>query len=188
MLVAAAAIALLSSANSGLPTMNGSSATTPNQIAPKDDQSDHICITVRRVRERIAIGRGVKKMDITLGGGVCESPLLGISDLALDYATRDGMGDAVEAADCLAYRDQITKLFLSPQHRSRPIGEVRVGPFQIAGLSKFFDLQSASGRKWAARWIRETLVAVQPCWNNFRQDQTQYVVGDLYSTLGVRPR
>jgi len=184
MLAALAAIALLAATDSGEPPRSAPSSTSSDPTSP----GEQICISVRRVREKITVGRGSKKMEITLGGGVCESPLLGISDLTLDYAARDGMGDAVEAADCPAYRDQITKLFLSSQHRSRAIGAVRAGPFQIAGMSKFFDLQSVNGRKWAAQWIRETLVAVRPCWNNFRQDQTLYVVGDLYPALGAKPR
>jgi hypothetical protein len=184
MLAALAAIALLSATGPGEPPGSAPSPTSSDLTPP----GEQICMTVRRVREKIMVGRGSKKIEITLGGGVCESPLLGISDLTLNYAARDGVGDVVEAADCPAYRDQITKLFLSSQHRSRGIGEVHAGPFQIAGMSKFFDLQSVNGRKWAAQWIRDTLVAVRPCWNNFRQDQTLYVVGDLYPALGAKPR
>ena len=179
------ALAILAGSTSVAQSQTAPPQSTTNTPAVLDDH-DQICVTVRRVYETFTVQRGPKKMELTLGGGVCGPTANRITDLSLGYATREGMGDFVEAETCPAYRDQITQQWLSPQPYTRSLsGSVKAGPFVIAGRSTLFDLQSSRGRRAAAKWIRETLIAVRPCWDNFRQDQTHYVVDDLYRALDL---
>ena len=63
-----------------------------------------------------------------------------------------------------------------------------VGRYEIIDNVRLFDLANAKGRRETVEWIRDTLTAVQPCWNNFSEDRTRYVVDRLYTELDLPVR
>lgn len=180
-LIAVAVLLIIVSAPASAQTVNSQSASSSDQVAPDEGT---ICVSSRVLYERISIGRGPTKIEVSLGGGACEPPGSGISDLAAKFAARNSMGDYVEADSCPIYRDRIARLWLARKHN--PHGRriaVRAGQFFITDRKDLFELKSANGKKAAAQWIRRTLAAVRPCWNNFRDDHTRYVVDSLYASL-----
>jgi hypothetical protein len=164
-------------------------AQTANTPLPADDDAEpktgRNCIAIALIRERVSVGRGRNKIELTLFGGACEPPGSGISALSASFATEDSNNDTVLADTCPAYRSQIDKLWSGREHlrRSSNVRPVQAGPFLIADQSDLFELQNENGRRAAARWIRQTLSAIRPCWNNFRSDQTRSVVDRLYGML-----
>lgn len=152
---------------------------------------NQICIAARRTVQTISIGRGRNRIEVSLGGGACEPPGSGISDLWARFPADDSKLDAVLAKTCPAFQIEVSKLWSARPRRTRllhPVNDVRVGPFVVAGRTDLFDLESARGRRAAAQWIRRMLAEVQPCWNNFREDRTREVVQRLYATLTMSPR
>lgn len=190
MLIGLAALSILVSPAVGAQTTKPPPTATA-QAVPDEGQSSDICAGARLLREKITVARGPRKMEILLGVGTCETGGSEISDMSVGYATDDSMADYVEAESCPAYRLQIAKLWSARKHNPhdfRTITNVRVGPFAILDWSDLFELRSSKGRVAAARWIHQTLALVRPCWNNFRDDHTRYVVGRLYTTLSMRRR
>ena len=180
-LTAVSVLLAFAGASASAQTANSRSASPSDRVAPDEGM---ICVMSRRVYERISIGRGPKKIEVSLGGGACEAAGSGISDLAAKFAARDSMGDVVEADSCPIYRDRIARLWLARKHNphSRRIS-VRAGQFVITDRKDLFELKSVNGKKAAAQWIRQTLAEVRPCLNNFRDDHTRYVIDSLYASL-----
>jgi hypothetical protein len=150
---------------------------SPIQVAPDDDAD---CIAIGYIYEKILVGRGRNRIEIDIGGGACGPKFSDLSATSAD----GGNSDIVDLGSCPAYGHQIAKLTsVRPAHRSHLVSRGHAGPFFINDSQKLFDLESAEGRMAAAQWISQTLVAVRPCWNNFRDDQTRYVVDNLYPMI-----
>jgi len=150
------------------------------------------CIAIGYIRDKIIVGRGREKFEIDLDGGACEASPSGISGLTVHIAMDDvGGDDAIEAESCPAYETQINKLWSARQHSAWSRGfsrrGIRTGPFVIFNGNNLFELKSAHGRKEAMQWVYETLAALRPCWNNFRDDHTRHVVDRLYAALAMKP-
>lgn len=160
----------------------------PSNQATSPPFADEICISSRIPREKIMVGQGPQKIELTLGGGHCEPPGSHISDLIATFPGNDHLGDVVKAHNCPAFKERIDGLWSRknshiPGNHSKL--EVQAGSFSIQDTSDLFELTSNKGRAAAARWIREMLFAVRPCWNSIRNDRTWEVVNDLYKTLGT---
>lgn len=169
----------------GNPTVPEPVVRNSSRVEP-DEQ---VCVTIRHVRERITLGRGRAKIEITLGGGACEPPGSGISDLVAGRSRSVDAMDVVEASNCPAFQKQIDSLWARRQHY-RPVyrgaGTVSVGALTFQGTSGLFELRSNRGRLAAAQWLRQTLTLVEPCWNTIRDDRTRHVVPGLYRMLGIK--
>ncbi|MEO7690440.1 MAG: hypothetical protein ABIS51_14245 [Sphingomonas sp.] len=188
-LTAVAALSILADSAAGAQTTNTPPPPVPDHTAPDNGELPDICVADLRINAKIIVGRGRKKIRIQVDSGTCGEPQFSI--LTAAYATDSSKMDAIESENCRAYRTQIHQLPLArdrKSHGAATIKAVRAGPFTITDNSHLFELRSANGQKAAARWIRQTLVAVRPCWNNFRQDHTREVVNDLYRTLPMKPR
>jgi hypothetical protein len=73
--------------------------------------------------------------------------------------------------------------------RNRLSPAVEVGPFSITDRAGYFELQSPSGRRAAARWVRQMLAAVRPCWKwDAVDDDAPRFVHRLYAEIAVKPR
>jgi hypothetical protein len=182
-LVAMAALALVVDGGARAQTTVATQPTVSHPAAPDQVEVGQVCIAIREIHEEILVGRRGKGIEIELGGGACEPPGSGISDISVGFATPGGMEDF---AECPAFQTRITKLWAARPHTRRGYGTipiVRAGPFTVTDSSDLFQLQSPEGRRAAARWINQTLAAVRPCWNKVRQDQTHYVADLLDSDL-----
>jgi hypothetical protein len=182
-LAAVAALAIFANGEAKARTTNAPPATASDQAESNQAEVGQVCIAILEIHEQILVGRRGKGITIKLGGGACEPPGSGISDLIVGFATPGGMEDF---AECPAFQTRINKLWAGRPHTRRPYGSihaVRAGPFTITDSSDLFQLQSPDGRQAAARWISQTLTAVRPCWNKVRQDQSHPVVDLLYSDL-----
>ena len=185
-LVAVAALVIFADREANAQTTNATTPTASDHSAPDPLAIGQVCITIRELHETITVGRGGKGIDIELGGGACERPGSRISDLSAGFSTNGGMEDIVEGENCPAFQTRIDKLWAARAHVQHGYGTitgVRAGPFTITDASDLFQLQSPEGRRAAARWIMQTLVAVRPCWDTIREDRTHYVVDLLYSDL-----
>lgn len=162
------------------------STIAPDHTAAGHAEIDHVCVSIRLLREHILVGRRGEGIELDLGGGACEPPGSGISDMSAAFAPSKDIGDAIEAESCPEFQARIARLWASRQHTrhgSDAESGVRAGPFTITDSSDLFELQSPEGRQAAAEWISQTLSAVRPCWDNFRQDHTHHVVDLLYGDL-----
>jgi hypothetical protein len=171
-------------------TVRAADPQPPVIEAAPPDASDQLCISARFTHQTIMLVRGRQRIELSLGGGACEPPGSGISDLMIRFPTSDSPSDVVLARTCPAFQAQITKLWASRRHARSPrqIRAVRVGPFVFSGRSDLFEVGTASGQSAAVRWVRQTLRDVRPCWNNFRQDRTLDAVDRLYAAPPIRPR
>jgi hypothetical protein len=149
-------------------------------------------MAVRRILSEIVVRPiGSKSIKLEIGGGENFCNAEGWDwDLSATSANLQ-VADFVEADTCPAYKNQIAKLH--PAHpptarQSNVLGSVRADRFVITDRHDLFNLHSRMGRRAAARWMLETLVAVRPCWDNFRDDHTRYVVDRLYADVGISAR
>lgn len=172
---------------SGMAQASTSSATT-NPVQESPELLGQICVSVANPHGTIALGQGDEQIDITLIGGACEPPGSGISMLWVRYPAGPSRLDVVTVKDCPKYQIKIDELWSAKPHHERTRNansKVRVGSFWFSDPRDLFNLRNVEGRRAAAKWVRETLVAVGACWNTIREDQTLYVVDDLYRRLSL---
>lgn len=171
-------------------TAKAADGQPPTIEAAPSDADDQICISARFTHQTIMLGRGRQQVELSLGGGACEPPGSGISDLVVRLPADNSPSDVVLARTCPAFQAQITKLWAARRHSRSPrqFRAVPAGPFLFSGRSDLFGLGNQSRRSEAVRWVRQTLADVRPCWNNFRQDQTLFVVDRLYASPAIRLR
>ena len=162
------------------------SPPAPVPVMPSAEGDEVICLSSRHQVESITFGHGPKRIEITLGGGTCEPPGLGISDLWVRYPAEDQKLDVVSTRDCPALRQQVAILRLvEAQRLYGKTRNIRAGLFVIDGGSGLFELRRKSGRVKAVHWVRQTLAAVRPCWNTVRNDRSRAVVDSLYRGLAM---
>jgi len=64
---------------------------------------------------------------------------------------------------------------------------VQVGPFSFTNWAGYFELESPKGRSAAEQWVRQTLIAVRPCWDTSDDDDARHLVDRLYADLALKP-
>lgn len=171
--------------------LNAQPFDSPQSAPEIANPPEQTCVSIRRRHQTIMVGQGKSRIEVSLGGGACEPPGSGISDLWARFPTDDSELDAVIAKSCPAYQTQINQLWLNRRHQvdpAKPYRDARAGSFVISGRNDLFDLESSEGRRSARHWIRQTLEEVRPCWNNFRDDRTRHVVDRLYRMLAMSAR
>lgn len=162
-------------------------STTPSQDEPEEE----VCVSIFRVREKITLGRGRKKIEILFGGGGCEPPGSGISGLWVSRSGPSSLPDLVGADTCPVFRKQVDMLWARKIHHQsaqQSGGRIEIGSLSFQRNSALFDLKSNSGRLAAVRWLRRTLFLVEPCWNRGRDDRSRHVVPSLYRMLNIKHR
>jgi hypothetical protein len=63
---------------------------------------------------------------------------------------------------------------------------VRIGRFTFRNWRRQFRLDSQSERRWAVRWVRQTLEVVEPCWNLMREDRSHNVADRLRLAISAK--
>jgi len=183
-LTAIAAICAFAATAASVQAQTGSPLPLQGLKAPETE-----CVAIAVPHGTIAVGRGVRRIEIRLIGGACEPPGSGISALFAIYPAADNSPlDVVSSRDCPSYQAKIDELWSAkPYHvRSRStLANIQVGPFAIVDTGDLFELKSSQGKRAAQIWLREMLMAVRPCWNTIRDDQTRSVVDDLYKRLSI---
>ena len=182
-----AAICALAATAANVQAQTGSPSPPQGREAPEGNEKE--CIAIAVPHGTITVGRGERRIEITLIGGACEPLGSGISALFAIYPAADNSPlDVVSSRDCPSYQAKIDELWSAkPRHvrsRSAP-AKVQVGPFAIVDTDDLFELKSSRGKRAAQIWLREMLMAVRPCWNTIRDDQTRSVVDDLYKRLSI---
>jgi hypothetical protein len=191
MLMGMVALPSFAAAHALVQPTNPPASPSPIKAQPGGEQDKEICLPDRAKRVIITVGRGRRRIEMSLGGGVYDDGRCGgneIIDLFASPRMNLGLADVVEARSCPAYRRQLVKLPSERWRHPRPVATfaaISVGPFVIADRSHLFNLASQNDRRAAVRWLRQTLAAVKPCWNNFREDRKRRVVGRLYAALGM---
>lgn len=183
-LVAIAATCASAAIAANVQAQTGSPSPLQGLKAPETD-----CIAIAVPHGTITVGRGERRIEIRLIGGACERLGSGISMLFAIYPAADNSPlDVVSSRDCPSYQAKIDELWSAKPHhvrsRSTP-AKVQAGPFAIVDTDDLFELKSSRGKRAAQIWLRQTLVAVRPCWNTIRDDQTRSVVDDLYKRLSI---
>jgi len=151
-------------------------AESPSRPQDQETQKIHeqICVAIAVPYGEIYLGRGERQIEIKLIGGVCEPSGPSISMLLASYpASDDSPSDVVSVDDCPAFKAKINELWSAKSqrlHLSSATARVSVGPFSIVDTNDLFELNSSNGKRSAAAWISDTLVAAGPCWNTIRDD------------------
>ncbi|MCW2362763.1 MULTISPECIES: hypothetical protein [Sphingobium] len=153
------------------------------------ENSEQICVSILVIEETLTVGRGPDQLKITMGRGACEPKEPGVSSLHVSSAIAEEGSDAVIGEFCPVFLTKIEQLWAGrAQHQNGGMNKhVQTGPFRISGQSDLFSLHSSAGRREAIRWLKETLNAVRPCWNNFRDDRSLGAAVRLYDKLGLAP-
>lgn len=148
------------------------------------------CIGMMLIDETIVIGDGEAKKYLQMTrGGWCGISLKD-TELSLNAEGQEGHW-AISAKTCPEFLAQMEKL--SEEHDRHPeaatgaaMGQSagRAGPFVFTYANDFFDLKSSPGRAYAEYWLRETLVAVRPCWRN-SVNKSPDAVKALYTGLAL---
>src|SRR5689334_22253806 len=80
---------------------SGQEPNSPNLVLNGGAEApDRICISTRRTTHTFTIGQGRSKIEVSLGGGACEPPGSGISDLWARFPTDDSKLDVVDEETC----------------------------------------------------------------------------------------
>jgi hypothetical protein len=182
LLIVLAALALFAGADAKAQTINSTTSESSGGSRP-DEPGIFICSMADDIiLGKIVLGRP-GQMELRLGGD-WDRCVPGGWDWTFEATSASVEGeDFIDEEKCPAFRTQIDKL-----HTPRPpvphgfdtAVAVRAGPFVITDWSDLFHLHRSKGRTAAARWVRQTLIAVRPCWNNVREDRKHPVVDRLY--------
>jgi hypothetical protein len=190
-----AALSLFGGAAAKAQTTNATPTASDDPAGP-DGTSVVACLPLLMVEAQIAVGRpGPKGMKLELDGPAgCGAGFTSPSWLTatgLDTRLEIGRGD-----DCPAFSTQAHKLRPSHEREMRLRGSldrlspaVQVGPFNITDRAGYFELESLGGRRAAARWVRQMLAAVRPCWkwDDTDRDAPRFV-RRLYVEIATKPQ
>ena len=174
-------------------------AQTP-EPSPAQSSSSFECAGIGLVAVQVSVGgRRPRGAVLNVDGGSCggqdvEGPPDGLSVVSYAPSGNGTEHEGTRVDDCPQFRPQALEVEASHQRglpvtRRGPQPAVRVGLLTITDRAGYFDLRQSEGRHQAVKWLRETLVAVRPCWEKAADND----LGDLkslnpfYLALGLRP-
>jgi hypothetical protein len=175
-----------------------SNATTPApSLSGSDSANVEECAGVGLGGAHIVVGHiWARRLELDIDGGdTCggfSSPF--IVDVFLYHRQGEPRDFINRRANCPAFNAQADKL--RPHRKwdaetdrpdAAPVVTARAGAFTITDFAGFFQLGTAVGRRAAARWITQTLVAVRECWIVAEDPSSPPIVSGLYRELGMEP-
>jgi hypothetical protein len=188
-LTALVALSLLAGGVAGRAETTGQRPPTANNL-----QVNQECIALPRVLALITLGLpGPRQvtLDIDRDTACDGSNELGAWGLGAYRGFLGGTDvDSINEESCPALAAYANRLrgSVSAYIDIRTAAAVSVGPFILRDSGDLFHIRSRKDRRAAARWLRDTLEAVGPCWNRDRDGQPLLTAKRFYDAAGIRLR